>query len=117
LAAQTPPKELPVFVTIKDLLAEPNPYDGHRVLVAGRIRSMELQTGRRGSEFIMLVLEEKAPSATEPSLSIEVISLSIPKVRQGNHALVQGIYHREGRQAGRDFERFIDADTIIREKS
>ena len=106
-----------MLVTIKDLLAEPNPYDGHRVLVAGRIRSMELQTGRRGSEFIMLVLEEKASSATEPSLSIEVISLTFPKVRQGNHALVQGIYHREGRQAGRDFERFIDADTIIREKS
>jgi hypothetical protein len=117
LAAQTPPKELPVLVTIKDLLTEPNPYDGHRVLVAGRIQSMELQTGRRGSEFIMLVLEEKAPSATEPSVSIQVISLAIPKVRQGNHALVQGIYHREGKQAGRPFEHFIDADTIIREKS
>ena len=117
LAAQTPPKELPVLVTIKDLLTEPNPYDGHRVVAAGRIRSIELQTGRRGSEFIMLVLEEIAPDATEPNLSIEVISLTLPKVRQGNHVLVQGIYHREGKQAGRSFERFIDADAIIREKS
>ena len=116
LAAQTPPKELPVLVTIKDLLTEPNPYDGHRVLVAGRILSMELQTGRRGSEFIMLVLEEKAPSTTEANLSVQVISLTIPKVRQGNDALVQGVYHREGNQAGRPFEHFIDADAIIREK-
>ncbi len=117
LVAQAPPKELPVLVTIKDLLTEPNPYDGHRVVVAGRIRSMELQTGRRGSEFIMLVLEEDAPNTTEPKLSLEVISLTIPKVRQGHHALVQGVYHREGKQAGRSFEHFIDADIIVRDKS
>ena len=117
LIAQAPPKELPVLVTIKELLTEPNQYDGHRVVVAGRIRSMELQTGRRGSEYVMLILEEDAPNAAEPNLSIEVISLTLPKVRQGNHALVQGIYHREGKQAGRSFEHFIDADTIIREKS
>jgi hypothetical protein len=114
--AQTPPKELPVFVTIKELLTEPNPYDGHPVVVAGRVRSMELQTGRRGSEFIMLVLEENSSDAVDPNLSIAVISLTLPKVRQGHHALIQGIYHREGRQAGRPFERFIDADTIVREK-
>src|SRR3990172_5673547 len=96
---QVPPKDLPVLVTIKELLTEPNQYDGHRVVVAGRIRSIELQAGRRGSEYIMLVLEEDAPNATEPKLSLEVISLTIPKVRQGNHALVQGIYHREGKQA------------------
>lgn len=112
-----PPKELPVLVTIKDLLTEPNPYDNHRVVVAGRIQSMEVQTGRRGSEFIMLVLEENAPDASAPDLSIKVVSLTIPKVRQGDRTLVQGIYHREGKQAGRPFERFIDADTIIREKA
>jgi len=114
--AQSPPKELPVLVTIKELLTEPNPYDGHPVVVAGRVRSMELQTGRRGSEFIMLVLEENSPDTADPNLSIAVISLTLPKVRQGHHALIQGIYHREGRQAGRPFERFIDADTIVREK-
>jgi hypothetical protein len=117
LTAQAAPKELPVLVAIKDLLTESNPYDGHRVVVAGRIRSMELQTGRRGGEFIMLILEEDAPDAAGPDLFIEVVSLTIPKVRQGDRALVQGVYHREGKQAGRPFERFIDADTIIREKS
>jgi hypothetical protein len=114
--SQASPKDLPVLATIKELLTEPNQYDSHRVVVAGRIRSMELQTGRRGGEFIMILLEEAAPNAAEPNPSIEVISLTIPKVRQGDRALVQGIYHREGKQAGRPFEHFIDADAIIREK-
>ena len=65
----------------------------------------------------MLILEEDSPSATDPKLFLEVISLTVPKVREGYHVLVQGVYHREGKQAGRSFEHFIDADAIIREKS
>jgi hypothetical protein len=114
--AQAAPKELPVLATIKELLAEPNRYDGRRVVVAGRIRSIEFQTGRRGSEFILLVLEEHRADPNDPNLSIDVTSITLPKVRRGNSVLVQGVYHVEGKQGGRSFERFIDADTIVKEK-
>ena len=117
LIAQAGPKELPVLATIKQLLTEPDQYDGRRVVVAGRVRSIEFQTGRRGSEFIRMVLEENSPDANDPKISIEVTSVTIPKVSRGNSVLVQGIYHVEGKQGGRPFERFIDADTIVREKS
>lgn len=116
LLAQPPVKELPMLVTLNDLKTEPNQYDGHRIVVTGRVQSIEVQQGRRGSEYVMLVLEEETvnPSSTRPT--IKVVSLTLPTVKQGHFALVQGTYHVEGRQAGRPFENFIDAEVILKEK-
>jgi hypothetical protein len=116
LLAQPPVKELPMLVTLNDLKMEPNQYDGHRIVVTGRVQSIELQQGRRGSEYVMLVLEEESanPSSTRPT--IKVVSLTLPTVKQGHFALVQGTYHVEGKQAGRPFEHFIDAEVILKEK-
>ncbi|HEY5600436.1 MAG TPA: hypothetical protein VIK48_07065 [Candidatus Manganitrophaceae bacterium] len=112
-----PSKELPMLVTVNDLLTESGEYDGRRVVVAGRVQSIEGQVGRRGSEYVILILEEEGSNAIDPTSTIKVISLTPPAVRQGHNVLVQGVYHKEGRQAGRPFEFFIDAEVIIREKS
>ena len=114
LAAKGPQKELPMLVTVSDLDAQPGQYDGHRVVVTGRVRSMEVQIGRRGSEFMMLVLEEDSPTSAGKVKPVQVYSPTVPKVRQGDHALVQGVYHKEGKQAGRFFEHFVDAEAILR---
>ena len=114
--AQKPAKELPMLVTLTDLQAEPAQYDGHRIVVTGRVRSIEIQRGRRGSEYVMLVLEDETPGANSSQPMIRVVSFSPPTVQQGHHALVQGTYHVEGRQAGRPFENFIDAEVILKEK-
>ncbi|MFQ5781046.1 MAG: hypothetical protein ACE5J1_00500 [Nitrospiria bacterium] len=115
--AKTRPKELPVLVTVKELLTDQAQYDGHRVAVTGRIHSIMRRQGRRGGPFFIIVLGEESPEANGPVLSVEVITLNLPKVRQGHIALVQGVYRREGRQAGRPFHNFIDAEVILKEKS
>jgi hypothetical protein len=115
MPATGPAKELPLLVTVRDLANEPGEYDGHRVVVTGRVQSMEIQTGRRGSEFLMLVLEEDAPSSPSSNAvqPVQVFSPTIPKVQRGDRALVQGVFHIEGRQAGRSFEHFVDAEVIL----
>jgi len=115
LSASGPAKELPLLVTVSDLAKEPQEYDGHRVVVTGRVQSMEIQRGRRGSEFLMLVLEEDAPSAPSSGAvqPVQVYSPTIPKVHQGERALVQGVFHIEGMQAGRSFEHFVDAEVVL----
>lgn len=107
-------KELPLLVSLTDLQSEPSQYDGHRIVVTGRVKSIEVQKGRRGSEYVLLVLEDEGGAPSK--FSIRVLSLSLPAVQQGHHALVQGTYHVEGRQAGRPFENFIDAEVILKEK-
>jgi hypothetical protein len=114
LSAKGPPKELPMLVTVSDLAAEPGRYDGHRIVVTGRIRSIEMQTGRRGSEYLMLILEEDSPTSSGTIQPVQVFSSTFPKVQEGDLALVQGVYHKEGKQAGRVFEHFVDAEVILR---
>jgi len=108
-------KELPLLVTVTDLANKPAQYDGHRVVVTGRVQSMEIQSGRRGSQFMMIILEEDAPSGPSSSnvKPVQVYSPTVPKVHEGDRALVQGVFHVEGMQAGRSFEHFVDAEVIL----
>jgi len=108
------PKELPMQATVSDLASDPKQYDGHRVVVTGRVRSMQMQVGRRGSEYLMIVLEEDSPTSSEKVKPVQVYISTIPKVREGDRALVQGVYHIEGNQAGRNFEHFVDAEVILK---
>lgn len=116
-ALQGAAKELPMLVTLNELSSEPGRYDGRRVVVTGRVRSIEVQTGRRGSQYALLVLEEAAPKGSDLRSTVFVITLVTPAVKQGNQALIQGVYHLEGRQAGRLFNHFIDAELIMKDKS
>ena len=117
LKAETPRKELPLLVAVHDLVNDAAQYDGRRVVVTGLVRSIELQRGRRGSEYILLVLEDDASKPPDGPPTIKVISATFPKIAKGQTALVQGIYHREGRQGGRPYEFFIDAEMVLHEKS
>ncbi len=117
LIAKGPLKTPPVTVTVGVLSAASEQYDGQRVIVTGRVRSMEVQTGRRGSSYVMMVLEEVGSPSGKANPTVNVIILDIPKVNTGSDVLVQGIYHREGRQAGKTFEHFIDAEAVLKEKS
>jgi hypothetical protein len=114
LSAKGPQKELPMLVSVSDLAAEPGQYDGHRVVVTGRVRSIEMQIGRRGSEYLMLILEDDSASSSGTVQPVQVYSPTIPKVQEGDHALVQGVYHKQGKQAGRFFDHFVDAEVILR---
>lgn len=116
LVAQPTAKELPMLVTLNDLKAEPGQYDGHRIVVTGRVQSIEVQQGRRGSEFVMLVLEEESPNPSSTGSTIKVVSLTLPTIQRGHHALVQGTYHVQGKQGGRPFEHFIDAEVILKDR-
>ena len=108
-------KELPIPATIQELLSQPDRYDGQRVFVNGRVRTIKMETGRRGSEYMGMVLEEAA-SDTDPGSSVRVFSLTVPRVGKGNPVSVQGTYHRQGRFGGWPYDDFIEADTIILDK-
>lgn len=103
-SAETPRRELPVLVTIRELMEDPERYDGRRVVVMARVRSIELQKGRRGGDYIVMVLEQSPSESkgrmTDDMVSIQVFSLTLPPVREGQRAVVQGVYHREAMAGG-----------------
>lgn len=114
VAGATPqPREVPANVAIHDLLADPDRYDGKRVVVTGVVSSIAFEQGRRGSEYAVIMLEETVTSGPPTAYAVTVISLTMPRIRQCQPALVQGVYHRQGKQAGRPYEFFIDADAVL----
>jgi len=115
-AAQQP-RDVPANVAIHDLLDDPDRYDGRRVVVAGFVSSIEFERGRRGSEYAVLMVQETGTGAPQTVHAVKVISLTFPKIRKCQYALIQGVYHREGRQAGRAYEFFIDADAVLENDS
>ncbi|MEW6325289.1 MAG: hypothetical protein AB1515_07860 [Nitrospirota bacterium] len=107
----------PLRLAIHDLLSEPERYDGRRVLVTGFVRSVEFQRGRRGSEYLLFVLDESPASPKTGLPTLTVVSLNALNVRVGSRVVVEGVYHREGKQAGRPYEFFIDAEEIRHESA
>jgi len=114
--AASVPRELPVRVSIEALLSDEVQYDGHRIVVSGRIESLVFQQGHMGSPYLKIVLQESPSLASLSPQRVEVISLDFPKARAGDKVLVQGNYHISGRKVGRLFKRFIDAEVIVLDK-
>lgn len=112
LSAKPLSRELPVLLSIEALLSDESQYDGHRVVVSGRIESLRFQQGRMGSPYLKIVLSNLPDEKVAPQ-TLEVITLDFPKARAGDQVLVQGNYYISSQKVGQHFERFIDADLIV----
>jgi hypothetical protein len=105
--------DAPLNAAVRDLVEQPDQYDGRLVVVTGYVGHVAWERGRRGSEYVELTLEEAGSGAPPTVSTVTVVALTPPKVRVCQHVVIQGVYHREGKQAGRPYEFFIDADAVI----
>lgn len=108
------PKELPETVTAAQLRAEAERFDDRRVVVIGRIQSIESGRGRRGSEYLVVVVADPVVEREPNPETVRVFTYARPPAAAGGTVLVQGTYHRQGRVAGLAFEHFIEAEAILR---
>ncbi len=106
-------KELPTPVSIKALAEDETRFDGHRIIVSGRVQSIFMQRGRLGSPYLKIILEENRPNNKTEILLVEVISTDFPKIKSGDDILVQGNYRISGERVGRIFPHYIDAEIIV----
>lgn len=110
-------RELPVMVSVQDLLSDPERFDGHRVVVSGKVRDISILKGRRGGNYLFIRLESRKTSTGKSRPVIKVFSLLPAPVSSGNEVLVQGKYYIKGKSGGLPFENFIQAEAIMREPS
>jgi hypothetical protein len=107
----------PLRVSIGDLDREPQRYDKRMVIVSGVVRAIEFQRGRRGSEYLLLTLEEIHADLQPQRPTVSVVTHDLTRVKVGEQLLVRGVYHLEGNQGGRPYKRFIDTEEIKRESA
>ncbi len=109
--------EPPLRAAVHELVDDSGRYDGRQVVVSGLVRSIEFQQGRRGSEYLILNLEEEPPTRSGSTPSVKVIGFAFPNIAVGAQVQVQGIYHREGKWGGHSYEYFIEAQEVRRENA
>lgn len=98
-------KDLPVLVPLERIGSQ---YDSQRVSVFGWVRSVEVKKGRRGSDYVELVLGEG-------DATVNVYSLTPVYNILDAYVVVQGTYREEGRIAGFLADHFITAEIIVRD--
>lgn len=107
-------KDLPELVAISELISSGDRYHGRRVVIVGKLQEIAGEQGRRGSRFYKVIVA--APSErdlSEGQFEIIVFTYDAPVIPSGTEVLVQGTYYREGRWAGKPFERFIESEAIL----
>jgi hypothetical protein len=102
----------PLRASIGDLGREPQRYDKQMVIISGVVRSIEFQRGRRGSEYLLLTLEEIHAEPQPQRPTVRAVTHDLTRVKVGQQILVRGIYHITGNQGGRTYEGFIDVEEI-----
>ena len=79
---------------IGDILARPDAFDGHEVVVAGTASAVDLRTSRRGNDYFTFRLSD------ESGTSLRVFSWGKPAIAPGDRVEVSGQFQRE-RRVGR----------------
>jgi hypothetical protein len=107
--------DAPLNAAVHDLVDHPDDFDGRLVLVTGYVGRVAWERGRRGSEYVEIRLDEAGIDVGSGEASVTVISWPGSAVKKCEHVLVQGVFHRAGKQAGRPYEFFIEADAVLRD--
>ena len=81
------------LIEIAELLAHPEQYDHHDVVVMGKVMNVQLATNRQGQPAYGFLLQDQAGT-------VKVVSLGQVEVREGDHVIVEGVFSRL-RQVGR----------------
>ncbi|MBI3356168.1 MAG: OB-fold nucleic acid binding domain-containing protein [Nitrospirae bacterium] len=81
------------LIEIAELLAHPEQYDRHDVVVTGKVMNVQLATNRQGQPAYGFLLQDQAGT-------VKVVCLGQVEVREGDQVIVEGVFSRL-RQVGR----------------
>jgi hypothetical protein len=100
-------------VPVKKIRLSPDEFDGKEVRVSGQVRSINSERGKRGSEYLAIVIEETQGAPNEDPETIKVFIYYAPRIKKGSSIIVSGTYHKWGHWGGSEQEHFIEAKKII----
>jgi hypothetical protein len=84
---------------------DPIAYDGQRVHLDGAVTALKSTVSHRGSPYHFFLLDTGHGK-------VVVFKLGSPRCAEGQHAIVQGVFHHVYRRGGKTFTDEIDAESI-----
>jgi hypothetical protein len=97
---------------IQKIRHSPDDFDGKSIKVSGQVRSISSERGKRGSEYLVIVIEGAQSAPEETAETLKVFIYFSPKIKTGSAIIVSGIYHKWGHWGGSEQEHFIEASKI-----
>ncbi len=93
------------LVAVKDLLAQPDKWNGQSVVVTGVVSRLEARTSQRGNAYYTFVL-------TDGLASVKVFSYGVPQIKDTSRVQVEGTYLKVKRVGKYTFQNQVDARRI-----
>ncbi len=84
---------------------DPITYDGQRVHLDGAVTGLESTVSHRGNAYHFFVLDTGHGK-------VAVFKFGSSRCAEGQHVIVQGVFHHVYRRGGKTFTDEIDADSI-----
>ena len=93
------------LVAVKDLLAQPDKWNGQPVVVSGVVSRLDARTSQRGNSYYTFVL-------TDGLASVNVFSYGVPQIKDTNRVQVEGTYLKVKRVGKYTFQNQVDARRV-----
>ena len=93
------------LVAVKDLLAQPDKWNGQPVVVSGVVSRLDARTSQRGNSYYTFVL-------TDGLASVNVFSYGSPQIRDTSRVQVEGTFLKVNRVGKYTFHNQVNARRI-----
>ena len=93
------------LVAVKDLLAQPDKWNGQSVVVTGVVSRLDAKTSQKGNSYYNFVL-------TDGLASVNVFSYGVPQIKDTSRVQVEGTYLKVKRVGKYTFQNQVDARRI-----
>jgi cytochrome c-type biogenesis protein CcmE len=93
------------LVAVKDLLAQPDKWNGQSVVVTGVVSRLDARTSQRGNAYYTFVL-------TDSLASVNVFSYGVPQIKDTSRVQVEGTYLKVNRVGKYTFHNQVNARRI-----
>ena len=95
-------------ITIKEILSNPNKYDGQEVTIQGKATKIKPRTSKKGNDYTTFTLRD------ESGKSMNFYTRGLPLLAEGQKVTVTGIYEKVKRVGRQTFHNEVKAWNIIR---
>jgi len=95
-------------ITVKEILANPNKYDGQEVTIQGEATKIKPRTSKEGNDYTRFTLKD------ESGKGMNIFTRGHPLITEGQKVTVTGIYQKVKRVGRHTFHNEVKAWNINR---
>ncbi len=95
-------------ITVKEILSNPDKYDGQEVTIQGKATKIKPRRSKRGNDYTIFKLKD------ESGKDMNIYTRGHPLITEGQKVTVTGIYQKVKRIGRKTFHNEVEAWNVVR---